>query len=290
MFKYIKNQLRIIRLKDPAIHSCLEVLLYPSFWVMLFYRIAHYLYMRKFYFLARLISQFGRKKTGVEIHPGASIGNDFFIDHGAGVVIGETTIIGDNVTIFHGVTLGGLGGVGKRHPTIGNNVLKNNPSMNVVYVTCNQYFSEFVETFKSSDASNAFKAKYYDADVLLIDDIQCIAGKPTTMEMFVEQIDVLRDANKQVVITADRIHREFLNAPKRFINRIESGLVVDLTPLDYKTSYQLAHKTAKDRNITLSEDEIKFLALNYGTTIGELYGVFNKIEFYLKKKEEIDLF
>lgn len=123
MFKYIKNQLRIIRLKDPAIHSCLEVLLYPSFWVMLFYRIAHYLYMRKFYFLARLISQFGRKKTGVEIHPGSSIGNDFFIDHGAGVVIGETTIIGDNVTIFHGVTLGGLGGVGKRHPTIGNNVL-----------------------------------------------------------------------------------------------------------------------------------------------------------------------
>ena len=193
---------------------------------------------------------------------------------------------------FNPLYIFGESGLGKTHllHAIGYNVLKNNPSMNVVYVTCNQYFSEFVEIFKSGDESNAFKAKYHDADVLLIDDIQCIAGKPTTMEMFVEQIDVLRDANKQVVITADRIHREFINAPKRFINRIESGLVVDLTPLDYKTSYQLAHKTAKDRNITLSEDEIKFLALNYGTTIGELYGVFNKIEFYLKKKEEIDLF
>jgi len=123
MFKYIINQVRLIRLKDPAFHSAFEVILYPCFWVMICYRVAHYFYMGKFYFISRLISQFGRRKTGIEIHPGAKIGKDFFIDHGAGVVIGETTIIGDNVTIFHGVTLGGIGGIGKRHPTIGNNVL-----------------------------------------------------------------------------------------------------------------------------------------------------------------------
>lgn len=123
MFRYIRNQVRLIRSKDPAIHSSFEVFLYPCFWVMLFYRVSHVFYMGKFYFISRLISQISRFLTGIEIHPGAVIGKDFFIDHGAGVVIGETTIIGDNVTIFHGVTLGGLGGSGKRHPTVGNNVL-----------------------------------------------------------------------------------------------------------------------------------------------------------------------
>lgn len=123
MIRYIKNQINLIRLKDPSIHSNFEVFLYPYFWAMLFYRIAHYFYCKKYYFLARFISQIGRK-TGIEIHPGATIGDNFFIDHGFGVVIGETAIIGDNVLIYHGVTLGGIGGSkGKRHPTIGSNVM-----------------------------------------------------------------------------------------------------------------------------------------------------------------------
>lgn len=120
----IKEEIRIIRERDPAIHSSLEVLLYPSFKAMMHYRIAHKLYLKEHYFLARYISQRGVRKTGIEIHPGAQIGKGFFIDHGNGVIIGETTIIGDNVTLYQGVTLGGTGKEhGKRHPTIGNNVM-----------------------------------------------------------------------------------------------------------------------------------------------------------------------
>ena len=120
----IRDEIQIIRERDPAIHSNWEVFLYPSFKVMMHYRVAHRLYLNKHYFLARLISQRGARKTGIEIHPGAKIGKGFFIDHGNGVIIGETTIIGDNVTLYQGVTLGGTGKEqGKRHPTIEDNVM-----------------------------------------------------------------------------------------------------------------------------------------------------------------------
>ncbi len=120
----IKEEIRIIRERDPAIHSSMEVLLYPGFKVMLHYRLAHRLYQKGHYFWARWISQRAVRKTGIEIHPGAQIGKGFFIDHGNGVIIGETAIIGDNVTLYQGVTLGGTGKEqGKRHPTIGNNVM-----------------------------------------------------------------------------------------------------------------------------------------------------------------------
>jgi serine O-acetyltransferase len=102
----------------------MEVFLYPSFKVMLHYRLAHRLYEKNHFFLARWVSQRGVRKTGIEIHPGAKIGKGFFIDHGNGVIIGETTEIGDNVTMYQGVTLGGTGKEhGKRHPTIGDNVM-----------------------------------------------------------------------------------------------------------------------------------------------------------------------
>lgn len=120
----ITEEIRIIRERDPAIHSSMEVFLYPSFKVMIHYRIAHRLYEKGHYFWARWMSQRGVRKTGIEIHPGAKIGKGFFIDHGNGVIIGETAIIGDNVTLYQGVTLGGTGKEhGKRHPTIGNNVM-----------------------------------------------------------------------------------------------------------------------------------------------------------------------
>lgn len=120
----IKEEIRVIRERDPAIHSNMEVLLYPSFRVMLSYRRAHKQYLKGHYFRARWISQRAARKTGIEIHPGARIGKGFFIDHGSGVIIGETTIIGDNVTLYQGVTLGGTGKEkGKRHPTIGDNVM-----------------------------------------------------------------------------------------------------------------------------------------------------------------------
>ena len=120
----IKDEIRVVKEKDPAIKSSAEVFLYSSFWAISFHRTAHKLYLKKHFFLARFISQFSRMVTGIEIHPGATIGKGFFIDHGMGVVIGETTEIGDNVLIYQGVTLGGTGkDTGKRHPTIGNNVM-----------------------------------------------------------------------------------------------------------------------------------------------------------------------
>ncbi|MBQ6874926.1 MAG: serine O-acetyltransferase [Lachnospiraceae bacterium] len=124
LISFVRDEIAIVRERDPAIKSSMEVLLYPSFKAMLHYRTAHRLYCKKHYFLARWISQRCVRKTGIEIHPGATIGKGLFIDHGAGVVIGETAILGDNVTLFQGVTLGGNGKEkGKRHPTLGDNVM-----------------------------------------------------------------------------------------------------------------------------------------------------------------------
>ena len=121
---YINEQIELIKEKDPSISSNIEVFLHPSFKALLYYKLAHYFYNKKNYFIARYICEKGKRKTGIEIHPGATIGKNLFIDHGTGVVIGETAIIGDNVTMYHGVTLGGTKkDKGKRHPTIGNNVL-----------------------------------------------------------------------------------------------------------------------------------------------------------------------
>lgn len=122
--KHLKEEFQVIKERDPAIKSPMEVLLYPSFRVMLSYRKAHKYYLKGHYFMARYISQRAARKTGIEIHPGATIGKGFFIDHGSGVIIGETAIVGDNVTMYQGVTLGGTGKeTGKRHPTIGDNVM-----------------------------------------------------------------------------------------------------------------------------------------------------------------------
>lgn len=125
MFKNLRYDIENVMKNDPAARTKLEVLLlYQSIHVLIFYRIANRFYKMKLFFLARLISQLGRFFTGIEIHPGAKIGRGLFIDHGMGVVIGETAEVGDNVTIYHGVTLGGTGKhKGKRHPTVGDNVI-----------------------------------------------------------------------------------------------------------------------------------------------------------------------
>jgi len=125
MFSRIKEDIQAVKDRDPAARSTLEVLLcYPGLHALFCHRVAHYIYCRGYILLPRIISHLSRFFTGIEIHPGASIGSSFFIDHGMGVVIGETTEIGANVTIYQGVTLGGTGKEkGKRHPTIGNNVV-----------------------------------------------------------------------------------------------------------------------------------------------------------------------
>ncbi|MCM1529287.1 MAG: serine O-acetyltransferase [Alistipes sp.] len=121
----IRRDIRLIREKDPAARNALEILLtYPTLRAIRCYRIAHSFYVHKHYTAARIISQWARRKTGIEIHPGATIGKGLFIDHGMGVVIGETAVIGDNCLLYQGVTLGGTGkDKGKRHPTLGDNVL-----------------------------------------------------------------------------------------------------------------------------------------------------------------------
>ena len=125
MFDNIRADIASVMERDPAAKSRLEVLLcYPTVKAMAYHRLAHRLYKSGHTTLARWISQHSRHATGIEIHPGATIGKGLFIDHGAGVVIGETAIIGNNCTIYQGVTLGGTGKeVGKRHPTLGDNVL-----------------------------------------------------------------------------------------------------------------------------------------------------------------------
>ncbi|MBO4213175.1 MAG: serine O-acetyltransferase [Clostridia bacterium] len=121
----VNNDVDSVRERDPAAKSKMEVLfLYSGVHALVAYRVAHKLYLSKHYFPARLISQVARGITGIEIHPGATIGKGLFIDHGMGVVIGETTEIGDNCTLYQGVTLGGTGKeTGKRHPTLGNNIM-----------------------------------------------------------------------------------------------------------------------------------------------------------------------
>ncbi|HHY06703.1 MAG TPA: serine O-acetyltransferase [Clostridia bacterium] len=122
---WLKKQVQVVFERDPAVKGVWEVVLcYPGFHAIILHRLAHKLYTKKWFLLARFISQVNRFITQIEIHPGAKIGKGFFIDHGAGVVIGETTEIGDNVTLYQGVTLGGTGKEkGKRHPTIGHNVV-----------------------------------------------------------------------------------------------------------------------------------------------------------------------
>lgn len=125
MFKRLREDINAYMERDPAARSALEIVfLYPGFKAVRMYRIANWFYRHNFKFIARYISQRAVRKTGIEIHPGATIGRRLVIDHGTGIVIGETTEIGDDVLIYQGVTLGGTGkDVGKRHPTIGNNVM-----------------------------------------------------------------------------------------------------------------------------------------------------------------------
>lgn len=124
-FKELYEDAKNIKQKDPASRNILEVMiLYPGFHILIFHKLSHFLYIHKLFFLARLNSQLGRFFTGIEIHPGAKIGRRFFIDHGMGIVIGETATIGNDCTMYHNATLGGTGkDKYKRHPDIGNNVM-----------------------------------------------------------------------------------------------------------------------------------------------------------------------
>lgn len=182
MFKNLNYDLERILKEDPAARGKIEVLLlYPSVHALIAYRISNKLYKYKLFFLARLVSQISRFFTGIEIHPGATIGKGLFIDHGMGVVIGETAEVGDNVTIYHGVTLGGTGKhKGKRHPTIGNNVIIGSGAkvlgpINIgdnVKIGANSVVLKDIESDKTAVGIPAKVVKKVNSKIITIKDVE----------------------------------------------------------------------------------------------------------------------
>ena len=187
--------------KDPAARSLAEVmLLYPGFHALIFYRISHWLFGHRRFFLARTVSQWGRGFTGIEIHPGARIGRRFVIDHGMGIVIGETTEIGDDVLLYHGVTLGGTGkDQGKRHPTIGNGVM----------IACG---AKVLGPFKVGDgariASNAVVLSEIPAEATAVGvpaRVVRIAGEKMNYAADVDQIHITDPVQKELQAISSRL-------------------------------------------------------------------------------------
>ena len=187
--------------RDPAARSKLEIfLLYPGVHAVLWHHIAHWLYQHKRFFLARWVSQHARKKTGIEIHPGATIGHRLVIDHGMGIVIGETAEIGDDCLIYHGVTLGGTGkDQGKRHPTIGNNVL----------ISCGaKVLGPFKVGTNARIAANAVVLSEVPEDATAVGipaQIVRIAGRTTHYADEVDQTSVHNPTLEKVKALSDRL-------------------------------------------------------------------------------------
>ena len=187
--------------RDPAARSKLEVfLLYPGVHATLYHRVAHWLYCRDMKFLARAVSQWSRFWTGIEIHPGAKIGKRLVIDHGMGIVIGETAEIGDDCLIYHGVTLGGTGkDQGKRHPTIGNNVLISNGA---------KILGPFKVGDNSRIASNAVVLREVPENATAVGipaQIVRIAGKATHYADEVDQINVMDPVLERLAAVSSRL-------------------------------------------------------------------------------------
>lgn len=201
IFSQLSDLLGAYQRRDPAARGKLEIfLLYPGVHAVLWHRIAHWLYVHKHFFLARWVSQHARRKTGIEIHPGAKIGRRLVIDHGMGIVIGETAEIGDNCLIYHGVTLGGTGkDQGKRHPTIGNNVL----------ISCG---AKVLGPFRVGDnariAANAVVLSEVPEDATAVGipaQIVRIAGRTTHYADDVDQTSVRNPTLERLAALSDRL-------------------------------------------------------------------------------------
>ena len=201
MFKRLSETLAAYQARDPAARSKLEIfLLYQGVHAILFHRVSHWLYRHRLFFLARLNSQIARHITGIEIHPGARIGRRFVIDHGMGIVIGETTEIGDDVLLYHGVTLGGTGkDQGKRHPTIGNGVM----------IACG---AKVLGPFKVGDgariASNAVVLSEIPAEATAVGvpaRVVRIAGEKMNYAADVDQIHITDPVQKELQAISSRL-------------------------------------------------------------------------------------
>ena len=195
--------LRAYQVRDPAARSRLEIfLLYPGVHAIIFHRVSHFLWRHHLRFLARLNSQFARRRTGIEIHPGATIGRRLVMDHGMGIVIGETAEIGDDCLIYHGVTLGGTGKEhGKRHPTIGNNVLIS---------TGAKVLGPFKVGDNSRIAANAVVLSEVPPNATAVGipaQVVRIAGRPTHYVDEVDQTSVKNPTLEKLAALSDRVEQ-----------------------------------------------------------------------------------
>jgi len=211
LFKNLRETVNAYKARDPAARSSIEiVLLYPGIHAIINHRIAHWFYKHKMRFIARIVSQWSRFWTGVEIHPGAKIGKRFVIDHGMGIVIGETTEIGDDVLLYQGVTLGGTGkDKGKRHPTIGNNVMIGSGA---------KVLGPFKVGDNSRIASNAVVLKEIPPDSTAVGvpaRVVRVAGEKVNFAAEVDQINITDPVT--VELSALRQHIEVLE--KAILNK-----------------------------------------------------------------------
>ena len=220
MFKRLNETLSAYQARDPAARSKLEIfLLYPGVHAIIYHRMAHWCYLHKLYFLARLISQWSRLWTGIEIHPGAKIGRRFVVDHGMGIVIGETAEVGDDVLLYHGVTLGGTGkDQGKRHPTIGNNVL----------IGCGaKVLGPFTVGDGSRIASNSVVLSEVPPNATAVGvpaRLVRIAGQKINFAAEVDQIHVTDPVQKTLDALTSRLEELEKQMDQRYLSRLETEI------------------------------------------------------------------
>lgn len=219
MLNRLIETLSAYQARDPAARSKLEVfLLYPGVHAIIYHRLAHWLYCHNLKFLARLVSQWNRHWTGIEIHPGAKIGRRFVVDHGMGIVIGETAEVGDDVLLYHGVTLGGTGkDQGKRHPTIGNNVL----------IGCGaKVLGPFKVGNNSRIASNSVVLSEVPDDATAVGvpaRLVRIAGKKVSYADEVDQIHVMDPVQKTLDALSSRLEALEKALDEQYTNNLENN-------------------------------------------------------------------
>ncbi|MBR1969433.1 MAG: chromosomal replication initiator protein DnaA [Clostridia bacterium] len=216
------------------------------------------------------------------------VGNSNRFAQSAALAVAEAPSYAYNPLFLYGGV-----GLGKTHlmHAIGNYILQNNPEAKILFLSAEKFTTELIEALRDNKTQE-FRNKYRNIDVLLVDDIQFIAGKSATEEEFFHTFNTLHEANKQIVLTSDRPPREIKTLEERLRSRFEWGLICDIQPPDFETRMAILSKKAKDENISISDEIIEYIAQNVKSNIRELEGVFNRVVAYrglIKKEITLDL-
>lgn len=216
------------------------------------------------------------------------VGNSNRFAQSAALAVAEAPSYAYNPLFLYGGV-----GLGKTHlmHAIGNYILQNNPDAKILFLSAEKFTTELIEALRDNKTQD-FRNKYRNIDVLLVDDIQFIAGKSATEEEFFHTFNTLHEANKQIVLTSDRPPREIKTLEERLRSRFEWGLICDIQPPDFETRMAILSKKAKDENISISDEIIEYIAQNVKSNIRELEGVFNRVVAYrglIKKEITLDL-